>query len=724
MPSPLGLSEDMDPQLTSFGDINKQADEELAAERLKRLIEFRQTEEGKALAKFITGSQKKMENAREKEARQWKINLSFFNKIHDVVVASGSGTLPAGQLHSPSAGAPKKKRVVNRIRSMVRTELAKFLAQKPGIYVVPASSEDEDMFAAQAGEQAYRSVANRRDFHGEFSKAAFWLSIAGNGFMKAYWNEQLWDEESQLSGDIIYESITPFNIFVPNLREEDIERQPYVLHMYTQTPEWAKSFYAAELEGVELQAVAASANSVLDEAFSSRQKEGNVTRNDSVLVYEMWIKPNSTKYLPKGGLVIMVNETIVSYYDEGIPYTHGKFPFAHMKHVPSGGFYGLSVIEDLIDLQLEYNETRQHISRARVRMGMAQFAAQRGSIVPSKMNNLHGTVVEYKAGTPAPTVLPISQMPSYILQDLDRILTDMEDISGQHQVSKGNAPPGLTAATAISFLQEKDDSYMVPSFQSIERFTEKIGRMTLSLMSQYWDVARMVKVVGTDGEFDAMQFSRSEIANGTDLRVEPGSALPESKAAKQAFILDLMNMGAIPMDKGLEMLEIGGSQKLMAQLQVDKQQAQRENIIMKKVTQQDIAMHEQQWQEAVAQQQGLTIDKDSGQSLETPPIVPVNSFDNHEIHIETHNAFRKSQAFDSLPPEVKEIFERHVNDHKMAMQEDMLQQLLSQIPQDESVGQEEMPPGGEEEMAPEVGGPPPGEALEGETMAPTEEAGI
>jgi hypothetical protein len=47
--------------------------------------------------------------------------------------------------------------------------------------------------------------------------------------------------------------------------------------------------------------------------------------------------------------------------------------------------------------------------------------------------------------------------------------------------------------------------------------------------------------------------------------------------------------------------------------------------------------------------------------------VPVNSYDAHQVHIQIHNTYRKSQEFEQLPPEIKSLFEQHVNQHMMAM---------------------------------------------------------
>lgn len=49
------------------------------------------------------------------------------------------------------------------------------------------------------------------------------------------------------------------------------------------------------------------------------------------------------------------------------------------------------------------------------------------------------------------------------------------------------------------------------------------------------------------------------------------------------------------------------------------------------------------------------------------PAIPVNTWDNHEVHIEIHNLFRKRQEFENLDPRLQEEFERHVEMHRSAL---------------------------------------------------------
>jgi hypothetical protein len=564
--------------------------------------------------------------------------------------------------------------------------MSKLTSQKPNAFVVPSSSEDIDTYAANAGEQIWDSLYRWKKVHNVLRRAVFWSSVTGNGFIKNFWDETKLDRMSNLPGDISFVPITPFHLFVPDLKEEEIEDQPFVIHAQIRNAEQLSAIYGRPIN------FAKSEGNILEESFLNVMGLQEWERNKNVFVLECWVRPNVCKDMPEGGMyVIAGNQVILKHV--GWPYQHGLYPFAHIGHVQSGKFYRDSVITDLIPLQREYNRTRGQIIEAKNRMAKPQLAAEIGSLDPSKITTEPGQVIMYRPGFQAPTPIPLQGLPSYVLEEQDRIKSDMDDISGQHEVSQGSTPPGVTAATAISYLQEQDDTKLSYTYDSIEEGLEKVAHMTLNYVQQYWDEPRQVKIAGVDGSFDVKAFRGSDLRNNTDIRMEAGSALPTSKAAKQAFIMDLMKMGFIDPQKGLEVMEIGGINKIYENIQADIKQAQRENLRMAQATGDLIAQDRQgkimEWMQSnegqVALQEGRVVPDPTGSGepvlLETDPqtnsvvptqipttlIVPVNSWDDHRLHIERHNHYRKGQAFEQLPPESKKLFEDHVQQHVNAI---------------------------------------------------------
>jgi hypothetical protein len=674
---------------------------------------FKKTKTANQLCSWTNEQYQSMKSANTQQRTLWYMNMAFYYGNQWVELA-GSRSVAANKLQTPKAPPWRVRQTVNRIRPIVRTELARLIAQKPSASVIPASGDDEDMAAAQAAEQVWESIYSNQKLGYHFSRSMFWMLITGVGFIKTWWDNNAYDPNNpDIAGNICFGSVTPFNLFVPDLREEDLQAQPYVLNSYTKTVDWVKTFYGDKIGNIEPSIV--SSNELMEDAYLNLRPSGR-TQPDSVLCHELWVKPGGCSYFPDGGMATIVAGELVEFNPQGIPYKHGNFPYTKFEHIPTGKFYSDSVIVDLIGLQREYNRSRSQVIEAKNLMAKPKLIAPQGSIVASKVTSRPGEIITYRPGLAPPTVLPMQSLPPYVMQEMQQTLMDMEDITGQHQVSRGSAPPGVTAATAISYLQEKDDSYLTHTYQSIERGFEEIAKQTLSHVVQYWDIERTVKVTGNYGFFDVIQLLGSDIKSGTDIRMEGGSSLPISKSARQAFLMDLMKMQFIPPEDGLKLLDMGGTQRLWEKIKVDEAQAQRENIKMKRMDPQLIQqamMQQQQMQMMDMQQQqmdpltGAPSDPSMGAgpvgmpSGPPPPIVAVNDWDNHGVHIEVHNNFRKTEAFEQLPPEIKDQFDQHVQMHLMQVQ-------MAYMQASEMQGQMQMagqPPGALGAPGAEMGGP-------------------
>jgi hypothetical protein len=247
------------------------------------------------------------------------------------------------------------------------------------------------------------------------------------------------------------------------------------------------------------------------------------------------------------------------------------------------------------------------------------------------------------------------------MQHYDLLQSDLDDMSGQHEISRGGTPNSqLTAATAISFLQEQDDSILSPTIDAQERAIRKIGCQYLALAEQFWTTERAIKIIGEDGYFDAQVFMGGAIRGNRDVRVEAGSSLTMSKSARNAMIMDLMKNGMIDPQIGLRRMEFGGVEKLFEDIQRDIRQAQRENL-------------------KLAQGMPLSPNADPNQAPNLELMYGPNTWDNHQLHVAEHNNFRKSQQFEILPDQIKMIFELHISIHEEIINAQMEQQIQQQM---------------------------------------------
>jgi hypothetical protein len=167
----------------------------------------------------------------------------------------------------------------------------------------------------------------------------------------------------------------------------------------------------------------------------------------------------------------------------------------------------------------------------------------------------------------------------------------------------------------------------------------------------------------------------------------------------------MMTNGFMDPMMGMELMEMPTLGKALDELQLDKRQAQRENMKMADAPVELLAMllnpapgpnNEQPMQIQNPMTGQTQVMNGDGTPFQPKPPVAVNSWDNHEAHIQYHNDYRKTQEFELLDPLVKQGFELHVQMHQMALMSQMVNM------QGQTIKEGPAPVG-----MPELAGPPP-----------------
>ncbi len=736
---------------------------------LAMMMEKKQQEEQKrALVSWVNDEYVKAKNARINFERQWYINLAFTGGRQYVAPIDIAGQ--GFRLTVPKSPPWRVKLVINKIRTSVRTECSKLTSSKPIPTCVPATGENEDYASAKVGEALVVTQFANEDFGESVRSWVWWGVVCGASYIKSYWDATTLDYDvRQLptaddlfpptmpdgtptppeliqqavqsnpkiqeylntpvpsKGKIKYDVVTPFHLYIPDLTVEKLEDQPFVIHVMTRDPEWVKRSFPDAFPGSSKPNLDSASASTIMDSVSLITKNAGDQHNNSVLVKEVWIKPYGHPDFPEGGVVTIVNEQAVQVTPKW-PCPFPEFPFYPYQGIPTGGFYRDSVVQDLIPLQKEYNRTRSQAVEIKNTMGKPRLVYAQGSINPKMISSEPGQSVGYTQGYEKPQIMPGVEVPTSFSNEIATLTGEFDDISGQHDISRGDAPSDVKSGTAISFLAEQDDTKLYYQVASIEAALQKLGTHHLCYVTKYWEGQRLVKVVGRDNQYEALAWKQNALRGNTDVRIQSGSALPISKAARTAQITEFMMNGWLPPEQGLEMLGMGGMDKVLDELLVDKRQAYRENLKMAQADEQMLKllispppgpMGEEPPPPFVdprtGQEIALTWD---GQPFIPKPPIPVNSWDNHEAHFEYHNQFRKTQEYEVLSDTHKKVFEMHVQMHMMALRSQMVSATgveLTDNPQPEppmQVDEQGNPiePAPEEESSPGDSPPPPAES--------------
>ena len=616
------------------------------------------------LVKEYVAKFKACESARQRFERQWYSNLAFFFGRQNVEwtrsISSSSGYV----LQNRQVPAYRVRHISNKIRPIIRKEITKLNKENPQFYVVPASPDDEDMMAARLAEAVAEHLLYTTNFNAKRRQAVWWATTTGTGLIKTTYNEAGVDRYGY-QGTIDFDVISPFHFWVPNIDCPELELQPYVFHAVGLSSDEVLSKYGVELEPENS---GKSHDNRYLSGLGVNSKQQDIAQ---VFVREVWIKP-SAKF-PDGAMFVMGNDDTLLYMQEGLeelpdndvgsnvvagrnpissfPYEHKLYPFTKIDHIPSGKFYSDSVITDLIPLQKDYNRSRSQTLEARNLTSKPQWAVARGSVDVTKITAKPGLIIEYTPGFDAPQPVKNPDIPSYVERSEERTLRDMDQNSNQYEVTQGRTPPGVEAASAIAYLQEESDSILNHTVDSLEEAVADIGFKALSLVREKWDGERTIQAVSGMYSFETFVFHNDNMPQSIDFRVESGSMQPRSRAAKQAFIMEMIKEGIIPQMEGLKYLEMSATNRLYADLQVDNRHAERENFKMKN---------------GMVEEAEPQMDPETGEEIPAQPQFSINEFDNHTVHILTHERFMKSQEFEGLDPQIQEVMLDHYRQHLFA----------------------------------------------------------
>lgn len=551
----------------------------------------------------------------------------------------------------------------NRIIGIVRTELAKMTKQKPTWMVVPTTAEDGDLQASKTGEKLLSFLWRHLTMRNKLIDALLWSRICGAGFWKVYWDSAKGEkvtvvmdpegniaknettgaplcpadcpeglpeghtEKTLATGDVAIETVSPFEFF-PDPLAKEIEDAEWCIQVTVKSPEYVKQHYGIEMEG-DTEVAAGPAESRLFPSFQM----GGASGYEGVKLQEYWCRPCSKH--PEGQRIVWAKGKILC--QEANPYR--RLPFIMFKGIPvPGRFWPTSIVEQLRGPQTELNKTKSQIAENAQRIGNPALLASKQANV--QYQGVPGERVDFDDTTPnaIPSYLQPPNMPQYVLQQQDRTEASMQDISGQHEVSSAQVPAGVTAASAINLLQEADDTRLGPSIYDMEEALGLAGSMLLELVARYWSSERTILIAGEDQAWDVMNFKGAALKENTHVEVQAGSAFPQSKAARQAAIQNVLSLALQysgqplnPRDlrKVLRDYQAGGLEALFGDMTADEGQINRENGQM-------------------------------GQGI----ALPINSFDNQQAHIDGHTEFQKNAVYQMMPPPIHEIFEKHVAEHR------------------------------------------------------------
>ncbi len=378
-------------------------------------------------------------------------------------------------------------------------------------------------------------------------------------------------------------------------------------------------------------------------------------------VKELYVRP--TMQHPKGQMIITCNQKVLyrgdSPYYDGTPDSWHPYSVFKWELVP-GRFWGKSLLEDLVEPQRKINAIDSLVILNRKTMVSPQKLIPSGAGIPDgQWTGAPGLQLTYRpvgANGAKPEIIPGTQLPPQVYEERALTVQELYQLARTNEILQGNRPVGVSTYSALQLLQEQSMSVLSPQVYRWEKFIERGETKKIKLIATRYREPRpefinKIRAMNKDiTDIDIANFIGSDLRDNCSVRIEAGSTIPRSNAAKQQQLMDLAQTGILgdvinnPVNKQ-EFLERLGVRGFDSDFEADVKRAQWENEML---------------------ENGM------GNGVAVLP------YENHTIHMQKHMNRMKEPNFMKLDPVVQQMFIHHVEIHNMYLQQQMIQQAQQQ----------------------------------------------
>ncbi len=282
---------------------------------------------------------------------------------------------------------------------------------------------------------------------------------------------------------------------------------------------------------------------------------GTQALTNCAVVNEYYEKPSALN--PKGRMVVVANgvclyagESPCEGPDQGDwhPYSECRWEI-----VPAQ-FWGKGPLDNTCELQKRINSIDATVILARKTMAIPQKINPIGNgIEPGQMTGRPGQVHFYRADVGAPANMPTEGVDPTVFQERSQCVDDMKTISGAVDILKGETPPQVGAASAVSLLYEIGTGKIFPMLDRKKRYVESSQKKQLKLVAKHYkepraDYIALLKKHNKELSASAIdKFLGTDLLDNCNVVVEAGSNVPKLEAMRQMRIQEAAQMKAIDM---------------------------------------------------------------------------------------------------------------------------------------------------------------------------------
>jgi hypothetical protein len=291
------------------------------------------------------------------------------------------------------------------------------------------------------------------------------------------------------------------------------------------------------------------------------------------------------------------------------------------------------------------------------------------------ITNEMGEVLEINKGRNY-AQMEMNPMPAGYDAVTSELNADIEDIMGAHDAALGRMPTGARSGSTLEAIQAADSNNLTGLTASLESFLAVVGEKILNLIAKKYQVSRIAKISEPENGQEYLKVigkgskqkpeGATIITEDNELIVKIGSWLGETPEAKRKTMMDLGAAGVLPAEEILRQFEFPNVEELSQKAREQRlEQGQMDLAIAGHAQGAQGGQQPQQNPNGSDPKQMIAIaDKENMAMMNGEPLPPTEGAD--LVHTQAHTDFIKTQMFAGASPQVKQVFQAHIQGEMQA----------------------------------------------------------
>ena len=554
--------------IESFDDFD--STEDMTQERGIKPFAFRDDKSEEGTLEWLTQNFEYMKESSQSRLETYRKWRDLYKGIHWRHAYNRS------DYREDSGGNNRKPQMVdNVVFELVSTKVAQMARYGVNFTCIPWNNEISDIINAQACDTLLRSRGDELNMDGHQVKTDELKYIYGTSVSLVTWDQDLGGEHpaykqlegiyartgkkipkktikmlnkegKHFRGDVNVENFNPHNVYPEPHKKKwehvdhvDLETWHNIWEVKADYPNKADDIKENEYEYWDSESgeISTPADQISVKHFYHR-----VTRHEPG-IYIKWCN----------GAILEMKE---------FPYEHGQLPIIVDRDIEiDGELWGRSGITNIEQMQRHSNNIESGVARDLGLGSAPKWVVPKGSVEWRSLGN-DFTVAEYKGPT-APQLIASNPVSQHAVVKQEQMRSRMGKLMKVYDISSGDVPAGVTANSALRFLDEQESQALAVDEKKRKRRILDTYKMMLNIMSQYYqpEDERMTRKLGKNNDYMIENMKNANFSEVADIQIQNTSALPDTKSGKIAAITDLnVATQADPIfrrEEVIEMLDLG-----------------------------------------------------------------------------------------------------------------------------------------------------------------------